>query len=650
MKFLLSIIFSAWAIAASTQTFNVNSPDGNIRVNVKLTDRIYYNVEVDGQEVMWYSPISMTTNRGVLGRSPKLISSNITSTNELIKTVWGIRKQIDNNYNELTLEFQQSFSLIFRIFNDGVAYRFNTQFKGEMIVLEEEVEFRFWDNFNMINHVVNAFDSSYEEIYSRQKILDVTPSNLVSLPSIVDQGNLKLAILESDVFNYPGMYLSKTIAHTWPYLNGKFPKYPIEWKEGGHNRFNLKVTKTADFIAKTIGNRSFPWRILAVARHDVELADSDLVYRLSRPEQISTDWIKPGKVAWDWWNALNLTGVNFETGVNNRTYEYFIDFAANNGIEYVILDEGWSDQFDVLLPTPHVDMEHLTAYARQKGVGLILWCVWHTIDRQYKEAFKLFHQWGVKGIKVDFIDRDDQLAVEFYERLAKEAANYQLLVDFHGCSKPTGLDRTFPNLITYEAVRGNEYNKFSSGPEPGHNVDLVFTRMMAGPMDYTPGAMKNSIQGDFNQSNQNPMSKGTRCHQLAMYVIYFSPLQMLCDAPTAYEKYPDILTFLKDVPVSWDETVVLDGKIGEYVIIARKKGDNWYVGGLTNWSERDVEIKISDFANGIFNARTFKDGANANRMAEDYRVDNFEVSSSDKVKINMKKGGGFVMVLEQLKR
>ncbi|WP_026475697.1 glycoside hydrolase family 97 protein [Alkaliflexus imshenetskii] len=645
MKFLLSTLLFLWALGAWTQTLNVSSPDGRIRVNLKLTDRIYYNLEVDGQEVMWFSPVSMNTSRGLLGQSPKLVSSNITSVNETIQTVWGIRSQVQNSYNELKLDFNPSYSLLFRVYDDGVAYRFQTNFKGDLVVFDEEVEFRFWNNFRMINHVVDAFDTSYEEVNTRQNILDVTPSNLVSLPSIIDQENLKLAILESDVYNYPGMYLSKTLAHTWPYLNGKFPRYPLEWREGGHNRFNLKVTKTADYIAKTTGARSFPWRIVVVARQDVDLADSDMVYRLARPAKISTDWIKPGKVAWDWWNALNLKGVDFETGINNKTYEYFIDFAAANGIDYVIMDEGWSDQFDVLLPTPHVDMEHLTAYAKEKGVGLILWCVWHTIDRQYEEAFKLFHKWGVKGIKVDFIDRDDQLAIEFYERLVREAAKYQLLVNYHGCSKPTGLDRTYPNLITYEAVRGNEYNKFSNGPEPGHNVDLVFTRLMAGPMDYTPGAMRNSIQGDFHQRNDNPMSKGTRCHQLAMFVAYFSPLQMLCDAPTAYEQYPDILEFLSEVPVTWDETVVLDGKIGEYVLIARRKGEDWFIGGLNNWDERTVEVDLSRFLNGAYSAKMIKDGVNANRQAEDYLVERFDVDSHDRINIVMKMGGGFVLVL-----
>jgi alpha-glucosidase len=640
----ISLLFSLFIVQA--QQLNVLSPDGKVKINVKITDRIYYNLEVDGKEVMWYSPLSMKTSQGTLGQGSQMISNNTISANKAIQTVWGIRSEVPNNYNELKIVFKQGFSLYFRAYNDGIAYRFQTDLKGELIVFEEDVEYRFWENFNMINLGLDSYSSSYEATYTRQKISDVATKNLIGLPSIVDCGTVKLSILESDLYEYPGMYLSKTHQLGWPYLNGKFAKYPLKWEEGGYNRFSLVVTERADFIAKTTGKRLFPWRAISIARNDIDFVDSDLVYKLARPAQIATEWIKPGKVSWDWWNALNLNGVNFKTGINNKTYEYYIDFAAKNGIPYIIMDEGWSDQFDVLLPTPMVDMEHLTTYAKEKGVGIILWCVWHTIDRQYKQAFELFKKWGIKGIKVDFIDRDDQLAIEFYERLVSEAAKYELLVDFHGCSKPTGLHRAYPNLINYESVRGNEYNKFSTGETPGHNVDLAFTRMQCGPLDYTPGSMRNSAEGNFQQNFENPMSYGTRCHQLGMFVVYFAPLQMLCDAPTEYEKYPDILKFLSEVPVTWDETKALEGKIGEYVVVARKKGNNWYIGGLNNWTEREIEIDLSTFTNGTYKAEMLTDGINANRNAEDYNYQTKEVKSSEKIKVTMKKGGGFVLVLK----
>ena len=639
------LIISLSPVKANNLT--VSSPDGKITVNVKLTDRVYYNLEVDGNEVMWYSPLSMTTSKGVFGEKPVLSNSKTTSVDEVIQTVWGNRSEVPDMYNELKLSFKNNFNILFRAYNDGVAYRFQTDHDGELIVFNEEVEYRFWEDYPMVNHIVDSYTTSYEKLYTRQNISDIGTENLISLPSVIDQGNVKLAITESDVFEYPGFYLTKIGNHSRYYVNGSFPKYPTKWEPGGHSLFNLVVQERADFIAKTTGKRDFPWRVIAVAREDIDLVDSDLVYKLARPAKIETDWIKPGKVAWDWWNALNLEGVDFETGINNKSYEYFIDFAAANNIEYIIMDEGWSDQFDVLLPTPLVDMEHLTKYARDKGVKIILWAVWHTIDRQYKEAFELFQKWGIAGVKVDFIDRDDQLGIEFYERLVREAAKYELLVDYHGCSKPTGLHRTYPNLINYEAVRGNEYNKFSTGETPGHNVDIAFTRMMTGPMDYTPGAMTNSVEDDFHQSFENPMSYGTRAHQLGMYVVYYSPLQMLCDAPTAYEKYPEILQFLSDVPTTWDETKVLSGKMGEYIVVARKKGDDWYIGGLTNWDEREIEIDLSEFVSGDYTAKMLLDGINANRIASDYRFKEKKVNSTDKLKVEMKKGGGFAIQLKK---
>lgn len=641
--FLISLSFSI------ANPYAVISPDGSITVHVKLTDRIYYNIEVDGNEVMWFSPLSMTTNKGRLGDRPKLLSDKTISNNEVIKTVWGNRSQVVDSYNQLELNFEGGYKIYFRVYNDGLAYRFETDFPGELMVIDEEIEYRFWQNHAMINHVVDSYTTSYETTYTRQHISDIGNNNLVSLPSVIDQGSIKLAIVESDVFEYPGFYLTKKGNHGRYYVDGSFPKYPTRWEPGGHGLFNLVVQERADFIAKTKGQRKFPWRAMVIAREDIELVDNDLVYKLARPAQIETDWIRPGKVAWDWWNALNLKGVNFETGINNRTYEYFIDFAAENGIEYIIMDEGWSDQFDVLLPTPLVDMEHLTSYAREKGVKIILWAVWHTIDRQYKEAFELFNRWGIAGVKVDFIDRDDQLGIEFYERLVKEAAKYHLLVDYHGCSKPTGLHRTYPNLINYESVRGNEYNKFATGETPGHNVDIAFTRMIAGPLDYTPGAMTNSVQNDFHQSFENPMSYGTRCHQLGMYVVYYAPLQMLCDAPTAYQQYPDILNFLAEVPTTWDDTKVLAGKLGDYIVVARKNGDDWYIGGMTNWDEREVEIDFSEILSGRYTATILMDGINANRIAEDYRSENRTVSNSDILKITMKKGGGFAIRLKPVK-
>ncbi len=649
MIFMLITLTGTGILASPDKQTTVASPDGKLRVNLVFTGKIYYNLEVDGIRVIQYSPLSMVTaEAGTLGLDPVLEGVTITPVDEILQNTFGIRTRVRNTYNELVLVFKGGYHLIFRAYNDGVAYRWKTQLKGPLTVLGEEVEYRFAENYTAIAHVTGDFQTSYEKTYSRLRIGDMQEEAFSSLPMVVDQGGLKLLITESDLHDYPGMYLMRPGSNSRYHLRALFPGFPATWEQAGWGQFNLRVTRREACLAKTRGDRVFPWRVIGVAREDKELADNELVWKLARPAAIEASWVKPGKVSWDWWNAWNLEGVDFQTGINNQTYEYYIDFAARNKLEYIIMDEGWSDPFDLMLLSPRLDMDHLTRYARERGVGIILWAVWHTLDRQMDEAFRLFEKWGIAGVKVDFIDRDDQVAVQFYEKLAAEAARHRMLVDFHGCSKPAGLNRTWPNVINFEAVRGNEYNKFGINETPGHNVDLVFTRMTAGPMDYTPGAMRNSIEGEFLTSNDNPMSYGTRCHQLAMYVVYFAPLQMLCDAPTAYDKYPDILSFLSRVPVTWDETVVFDGKLGEYVVMARKKGEDWYLGGMTDWNERVVEVDLSRLTPGSYQAEMFLDGVNANKLASDYRIIRETVDSSRKLQLTMKKGGGFAIHLKKL--
>ncbi len=647
--FFLFLIFTcAGAFAAGT--YEVSSPDGTISVRIVLTDKVYYALDVDGQRVVTLSPIAMKTSQGTLGHDPVAKAHETSSADEIIETVWGIRDQVRDQYNQLQIDFEGDFSLLFRVYNDGMAYRFLTGIKGELTIYDEVVEFRFLNNHTVTSLELDSYTTSYEKMYTSQRITEFGPDDLLALPSLVVTPGLKLTVTEADLYEYPGMYLSKRSPHPWNRFCGKFQGYPTQEAVGGSRRFNLLVTERADYIARTRGERSFPWRVIGIDREDKDLLDSDLVYKLSRPAKIDTDWIRPGKVAWDWWCALNLEGVDFETGVNTASYEYLIDFAAANGFSYVILDEWWSDQFDLLLPNPEVDMPYLTSYAREKGVGLILWAVWHTIDRQKEEAFRKFRDWGIAGVKVDFINRDDQLGIEFYEDFAREAARYELLVDYHGCSKPTGLHRTYPNLINYEAVRGIEYNKFSSQPNtPGHDVTIAFIRMQAGPMDYTPGSMNNEVQGEFHTSFENPVGYGTRSHQLGMFVVYYAPLQMLCDAPTEYEKYPDILGYLSEVPVTWDETVAVDGKLGEFAVVARRKGTDWYIGGLTDWNERQIEIDLSELVEGSYEAEIFRDGINANRLADDYIHETRRVSDTGTLSILMKKGGGFAAVLRKIR-
>ncbi len=645
---IVGFAFCLFPVIVSGQTeHRIQSPDGQIQLNVKMTDRVYYQVQRNNQLILEYSPLSMTLSNGIqLGKAPRVLKKSERFVDQTIKTVWGIRSEVVDLYNELTFQMKGDYSIVFRAYNDGVAYRFITKIKGDITIAEEEVIYRFAEDQPLLAHIVENFQTSFEELFQRKTIQSLD-SALVSLPLVTNGSKYKVAIMESDLYDYPGMYLKRQ-SRIEQILVGIFPKVAKATVPGPRAHFKQVVVERENYVARTQGNRSFPWRVMIISEDDKELADNDLVFKLARPSKIDTGWIKPGKVAWDWWNDWNLQGVDFESGINNKTYEHYIDFASKNNIPYVILDRGWSDDFDLMIPKNGIDVPYLINYAKQRGVKLILWCVWHTLDRQLDQALDLFQEWNIAGIKVDFIDRDDQFAIDYYERIAEAAAKRKLLVDFHGCSKPTGLHRTYPNVINYEGVRGNEWNKFyEKGIGPDHAVDIVFSRMLVGPMDYTPGAMRNSIQGDFHTNYTNPMSQGTRAHELAKFVVYYAPLQMLCDAPTQYTKYPDILSFLADVPTTWDETKVLDAKVGETVSIARKKADDWYIGAMTNWQERKIEFTLDFLEEGSYEMTLFMDGVNANKNAEDYKVSKRTVTKSTKINLELKKGGGAVLVLKK---
>ena len=408
------------------------------------------------------------------------------------------------------------------------------------------------------------------------------------------------------------------------------------------NDRDLKVVENADYIAVTNGTRTFPWRLMGIAEKDGDLLTNQLTWLLAKPSDLSdTSWIKPGKVAWDWWNANNIYGVDFKAGINTQTYKFYIDFAAKYRIAYIILDEGWYKLGNVLEAVPEVNMEELTAYAKQKNVGIILWVIWKTLDDQLEPALDQFAKWGVKGIKVDFMQRSDQLLINYYHKVSRETAKRKMLVDFHGDQKPATMTRTWPNLINVEGVRGLEWSKWSAETEPKHNITLPFTRMFLGPMDYTPGAMLNAQKDSFAAIFHRPMSLGTRCHQLAMYVVYDAPLQMLSDSPSNYLREPEIMDFLGPVPTEWDDTKVLDARIAEYLVVARRNGSDWYVGALTDWTPRELAVDFSFLPEGNFQMEAFQDGVNADRMGSDYKMLKVQVRKTTKLKIKLAPGGGW---------
>lgn len=626
--------------AVAQSSYDLLSPDKRIEVRIRTAKGVRYDLLLKGQVLLQDCTLSLDIDHKTLGPDAKVLKTKERSSNQVLEPI--IRQKfakIRENYNELRLDMDGAYAVVFRAYNEGLAYRFETSFPQEQVkVYKEEASFNFPANFNTYYPQEDSFFSHNERRYVPQHLSEIAPAFIATLPAVVDMGGgAKVAIAESDVEDYPGLWLHGTGGNG---LAAVFPPYPL--KEKLERDRDFRVVESADYISVTKGTRTFPWRLVGVAEKDGDLLTNQLVWLTEKPSQIQdTSWIKPGKVAWDWWNANNVFGVDFKAGINTQTYKYYIDFAAKYGIPYVILDEGWYKLGNVLDVVPEINMEELTAYAKQKNVGIILWVIWKTLDDQLEPALDQFAKWGVKGIKVDFMQRSDQLLINYYHKVSRETAKRKMLVDFHGDQKPASMTRTWPNLINAEGVRGLEWSKWSADTEPEHNVTLPFTRMFLGPMDYTPGAMLNAQKASFAPIFNRPMSLGTRCHQLAMYVVYEAPLQMLSDSPSNYLRETEAMEFLAAVPTEWDETKVLDAKIADYVVVARRNGREWYIGAMTDWTPRELEVDLSFLSEGDFQMAAYEDGVNADRMASDYKLVRSQVSKSTKLKIKLAPGGGW---------
>lgn len=652
---LLSVLVSVKQLYAQKR-FMLQSPDNLLTVTIDAGKDIRYAVSQGSNKVLNPSPVSLQLDNGLQwGVNSTVKKTSTTTVNRDIVAHFYKRNSINDNYRELVLEFKEGFNLIFRAYNEGMAYRFAATQKADFIVKDEQAEFNFAnDNIAWVPYVKTTakdlegqYFNSFENTYTQTPLTKLNPAQLAFTPvAVALEGGKKVCIAEADVHSYPGMYLVNKNGGTSLY--GHFAGYPLDTKQGGHNQLQQLVTTRAPYIAKCKAQTNFPWRIVIVAGSDKELLDNNMVYKLAAPSQIQdVSWIKPGKVAWEWWNHWGLSGVDFTAGVNNETYMAYIDFASKNAIEYVILDEGWAVNLkaDLFQVVPEIDLKKLIAYGKAKNVGIILWAGYYAFDRDMEKVCKYYSELGVKGFKIDFMDRDDQQMVDFHYRAAQTAARYKLMVDFHGTYKPTGLNRTYPNVINYEAVNGLEQMKWT-GPEMDmvtYDVTMPFIRMVAGPVDYTQGAMRNATKRSHRGINDAPMSQGTRCRQLAEYVVFESPLNMLCDSPDNYEKEPESLGFIATVPTVWDNTIALDGAIGKYIVMARQKGNVWYVAGLTNWDERTIDIDLSFLGQGNFTAELFKDGVNANRIASDYKKQTLSIPMNRRLQVKMAQGGGFAM-------
>ena len=656
-KLLTFILITVTFFSYSQKQYTLVSPDGKLKTEITVGKTTEYAVSHNGDLMLEKSPVSMKLSDGrIPGTNAKVKKTNKKSVNESIDAEIYKKAKVENNYNELSILFSGDYSLVFRVYNDGMAYRFETNFKKPFTVENEQAVFNFPGNPKAFLAYVNKADNStfsqqfynsFENTYNHIDLKNANPQKLAFLPLVVEGKNgKKICITEADLLHYPGMYLYNPDGGNS--LTAMFAPYPKEIRQGGHNMLQGEVQSAENFIARCEGKTTFPWRTVIIAENDYELTDNDMVYKLATTNQLTDiSWIKPGKVAWDWWNDWNIRNVDFESGVNDETYKYYIDFAATHGIEYVILDEGWAvnKQADLFQVIPEINLKELVEYGKSKNVNLILWAGYWAFNRDIEGICKHYAEMGIKGFKVDFMDRDDQQMVDFYHRAAQIAAKYKLMLDFHGAYKPTGLQRTYPNVINFEGVHGLEQMKWSpaSVDQVAYDVTIPFIRMVAGPMDYTQGAMRNATRSNYRPVNSEPMSQGTRVRQLAQYVIFEAPFNMLCDNPSNYMAEPECTQFIAEIPTVWDETVALNGEISKYVTIARRTGNQWYLGSMTNWDARTLEVDLSFLGTGNYKAEIFCDGVNAHRTAMDYRKDTVDVPANRKMTLKMAPGGGFVM-------
>ena len=650
--------------------WSIESPDKTVQVDIHRLGNysLDWQIRYKGTEVLKPSNINIlldgtmdVSTKGGIGKESKR-----EQVRSQFETPFYKKSVVKDEYNSLTISFKNGISLEFRVYNDGAAYRFIINRKKASEVTSEQAEFCFADDYQAFIPYVNdnrggeRYCYSFESYYDEQPLSKMYSDSLAITPlAVCLPGGIKAIVMDAGVENYPGMFLKKGNRDNT--LQAEFAPYPLEQEIGGFDRLNLVPTRRADYIAKLEGSSALPWRAVVITERDADILNCDMAQRLAPKCRIKdTSWIHPGKVAWDWWNNTNVYGVDFKSGMNTDTYLYYIDFAAKNHIEYIIIDEGWSGKESLTENlNPEIDLQRLIAHGKEKGVGIILWSSWRNLigsnplnDISVTDAvMKRYAEMGIKGFKVDFFDRDDQQVIASAYKIAESAAKYHLYLDYHGL-KPFGIQRAYPNIFNFEGVKGLENSKWEprtgNGPlhnQPRYDVTAPYLRMLAGPMDYTPGAMSNAMKDSFFGNNNHPMSQGTRVHQMAMYTVFEAPLQMMADSPTKYMQNQECTDFIAQVPTTFDETKALDGKLGEYIVIARRKGTTWYVAAMTDWTPRDLAIDLSFLGTGKHQAEIFADGINAMKEASDYKRSQQTVTSTDRLNIHLSSGGGWTAII-----
>jgi alpha-glucosidase len=649
---LVSLLLLVLLTAKANDRKEIFSPDKKIRLTIEITSTLSYSISYLGKPILLPSRIDLRLHNGIsLSEDLSTRKASVRNNSSIILSpVPEKRVRIPDEYTELAIRFRQPFSVIFRVYNDGVAYRFASHFKDSIVVENETATFSFPENhpvyFPEVVKRENAdiFHTSFEESYQLKPLDSLRSSQLFFTPILIAPASgPKIAVTESDIEDYPGMFLTGQGSNS---LLGEFAPFPLEETIAPGEFPQAIVARRADYIAKTRGTRVFPWRVLMIAPNDKDLPANDLVYRLASPSRLTDlSWLHPGKGTDEWIVGINLFNVPFKAGVNTATYKYYIDFAKRFGFDRIMMDAGWSDYKDLFKINPDINMDEISAYAKQNNIHLSMWTLAMTLNRQLEPALEQFNKWGVDFIMTDFMDRDDQQMVNFYTRIAEACARHKLMIMFHGAFKPAGFNRTWPNAITREAVLGSEFNIWSDKPGPEHNLLLPFIRMTAGPMDYEPGILDNATAKTFRPIGEKVMTQGTRCQQAAMFVVYDSPIQLFSGNPSQGLLEPAFMELIGSVPTTWDTTMILDARVGDYIITARRKGHDWYIGGMTDWTARTLTFDLSFLEKMKYDAVICKDGINADRYASDYILDAANLSSTDSLTLSMAPGGGFLIRL-----
>ncbi len=655
---LVIAILGLAKVSKSTDTLRLTSPSGKVLLKVWMQGQLFYNIEYNDSTLLSGAAADI-----IIDEQPSFSHNNAIKShrvenvrNTIISPLPEKRKKIADNYAQLTIRFKKPYTVHFRVYDDGVAYRFNTAFKDSITVQKEIAEFNFSGEtstyFPAIKKKGDAdiFHTGFEELYTLRQTDSIMGGELGFTPMLVrSNSSIKIAICESDLIDYPGMFLTGTGKSS---LHASFAGYPLEERLTQSSNPQMIVTKRANFIARTVGKRSFPWRVLMISSEDKSLPSNDLVYRLASPSKISdVSWIQPGKGTDEWIININLFNVDFRTGINTESYKYYIDFAKRFGFTRIMMDAGWSDIDDLFKINPDLDMEEILAYAKDNDIKVSMWTLAHTLGKQLDSALNRFDKWGVDYIMTDFIDRDDQVAVNFYQRIAQACADHRMMIMFHGASPQKGFNRTYPNNVTREAVLGSEFNVWSDNVTPTHDVTLPYTRMLAGSFDYEPGILSNANKKSFRIIGDVVQSQGTRSHQLAMFVVYDCPMPLFAGNPSQGYMEPDFMELLGSLPSTWDETIILDGSVAEYIVTSRQKNADWFIAGMTDWSERDIEIDFKFLQeNANYKATICRDGTNADRFASDYKIEKRFFKKGDLQKIHLAPGGGFLMKLEMIEK